>query len=183
MKQRQYINNTIFFLSIIILLLPFATASVQLIDVDTQGTACIFDVNGKVAVVNEKDTKTVNGYRIWVKQAYPLNSQAKDEDKCDALISFVGGPTVETMEEQTVVVEKKTEEERETQEFELETQEKVEIQQVREPTVEEQVEKNQLEPTPELIVAPTQKELKETNPPPKPSFFQKILSYFKAIFI
>lgn len=79
-------------LMIIMLLIgiPTVFADVKLLDVSADGTACIFKVNNKITVVEERDTKVVDGYRIYVQEAYPLHSQAKDSDKCKALISFSG---------------------------------------------------------------------------------------------
>lgn len=78
---------------LIVLLLsifPAVSADVKLIDVSADGTACIFKVNSKIVVVEERDTKVVDGYRIYVQEAYPLHSQAEDSDKCKALVSFSG---------------------------------------------------------------------------------------------
>lgn len=78
---------------------PIAHAEVTLIDVSADGEACIFKVNGKIVVVDEKDTKVVDGYRIYVQKAYPTNAQAKDSDKCETLISSISGGKMVTQSE------------------------------------------------------------------------------------
>lgn len=74
----------------VLIVIPLISADVKLIDVSVDGSACIFKVNDKIVVVKERNTQVVDGYSIYVQEAYPLHSQAKDNDACKALVSFSG---------------------------------------------------------------------------------------------
>lgn len=150
------------FIALILLIIPTVTAEVKLIDVDADGTACIFDVNGKTAVVNERDTKTVNGYRIWVKEAHPLNSEARDEDKCEALISFVGGPGIEVFDEEKEELFPQSIAKGEDS-IEITEEEPIETEEIQEKT-------------------PPQEEQTIKEPITKLTLKQKIIKFFKTLF-
>jgi hypothetical protein len=164
---KPYKPHTIYllflFLLLTLLIVPTVVAEVKLIDVDAEGTACIFDVDGKIAVVEERDTKEVNGYRIWVKEAHRLNSEARDEDKCEALISVMSGATTQTLDEEKEEplpapnAEESEEEEESTQ------------------TAKEQKETEDIPPEPLLIA-------EQPIIQPKLTLKQKIINFFKALF-
>lgn len=67
------------------------TETVQFVDVSVgaseKDSSCIFKVNGKTVVVDWHETEVVDGITIFVKNIYPVNTAAADQDKCEFLYS------------------------------------------------------------------------------------------------
>ena len=66
--------------------------SIKLLDVSIGETeeesACIFEINGKIVVVNRREKETYDGVTIWVKEVYAVNSKDKASDRCEFIYSF-----------------------------------------------------------------------------------------------
>ncbi|MBI5073107.1 hypothetical protein HZA99_04775 [Candidatus Woesearchaeota archaeon] len=71
-----------------------ANAAIMLVDVSVGATkeesACIFKVNGNTVVVNRHQTETYDGITIFVEEVYPVNTEARDQDRCKFLYSIAG---------------------------------------------------------------------------------------------
>lgn len=133
--------------------------TIKLIDVTNDGDSCGFEIDGKMMWIDVGKEKTVNGVYIKVFDAYPVHSQLQDNDACQV---FIGGTLTPAVEPQSY--DQIDETENQTIEKEID---QTDINLTEQPPEVENIEKD-LE-----VIAQEDK---------KPTFWEWIVGFFKAIF-
>jgi len=63
------------------------TYLIELIDVTSDGRGCMIGVDGEISLIDEGESATLNGLKIYVLEAYPIKSFSGDDDVCKIIIS------------------------------------------------------------------------------------------------
>jgi len=63
------------------------TYTIEVVDVTEAADACLIKVDGALAIIDEGETKTVDGVRIFVSEVHAFRSQLEDKDVCQIIIS------------------------------------------------------------------------------------------------
>lgn len=60
--------------------------TIEVIDVDESGKSCLIRVDGFTDLIDEGETKTINGVLIYVSEVRVMRSATADEDICQMII-------------------------------------------------------------------------------------------------